>query len=130
MELNNQKSEEKTILEPASNTVPKCLIEFCCHCYEDEWDEFYKKLTLIQNQLGEVENGFMGRILYYKNSRDIDVDERIKWLSENSNAHYIKFVNTETEVDDTFVHDCFAYINNFHFAMKELKEFNIIKKKN
>jgi hypothetical protein len=130
MEQNNEQVEKKEILEPAPNNVPKCLIEFCCHCFEDEWDEFYKKLLVIQNQLGEVENGFLGRILYYKNSRDFDVDDRIKWLSENSSAHYIKFVNTETEITENFVADCFAYIGNFHIAMKELKEFNIIKKKN
>jgi len=130
MEQNNEQLEKKEILEPAPNKVPKCLIEFCCHCFEDEWDEFHKKLLIIQNQLGEVENGFLGRILYYKNSRDFDVDDRIKWLSENSSAHYIKFVNTETEITENFVSDCFAYIGNFHIAMKELKEFNIIKKKN
>ena len=130
MESSNEQTEKKEILEPAQTKPAKCLIEFCCHCYIDEWDEFHKKLLIIQEQLGEVENGFLGRILYTKNTRDTDIDDRIKWLSENSSAHYIKFVNMETEVGEHFVADCFAYIGNFHIAMKELKEFNIIKKKN
>lgn len=128
MELNNDNLEKKEILEPAPNQVPRCLIEFCCHCYEDEWEEFHKKLLEVQKQLENCEKGILGRILYYKNNREVEVDTRIKWLSDNANAQYIKFINVDTEITEDFVEECFSKIDDLYLALTGIKEIGLIRK--
>ena len=109
--------------------VPKVLLEILFYGSEDNKEQNKEYLDALQKQLNKPSNANKARI-FWCTDKDKTDDEKKQFLIENSECIYYVILNLETKVDSNFVRKCLSKIENTSKAIKEMKEMNILPKKN